>query len=166
MHSFLASIRASIILKESGIMPGNSKKRVKRNHRSGKPAPSAQPTKTAQSASAAPKRQRSTLLTVFLILIIVSGIVEAAVYIGQRRSDAVLTAPVLLALGIVHALANIAAAFGIWNWKKWGLYVYAASGVLGVIVGTIAVGVGAVFAGVLPVIIIAYLVKAHWSWFE
>jgi hypothetical protein len=148
------------------IMPGPSKKRAKNNSRRSRPAPRPQATAAAVAVKAAPQRTRSTLLTVLLVLIIASGVLAAAVFIAQRRSDAVLTAPVVLALGIVHAVGNVVGAIGIWNWKKWGLYVYAASAVLGVIIGVFAVGVLAIMAGVLPVIILAYLVKEHWAWFE
>jgi uncharacterized membrane protein (DUF2068 family) len=106
------------------------------------------------------------LLTIFLIIIIGTGILQAVLYIAQRRSDSVLDAPVLLALGILHAVLNVIAALGIWNWKKWGIYLYIASSILGVIIGVIAVGPIAFFSMLLPAIILGYLLIGKWAWFE
>ena len=126
---------------------------------------SSKSSKSSKSTSQ-PKKERGTFLTLFLILIIASGIFQAVIYIVQRRQDATLTMPVVLALAIVHAVLNVIAGFGIWNWKKWGVYLYVASSILGVIIGTIAVGPSAFFSMLLPAIILGYLVAAKWSWFE
>jgi uncharacterized membrane protein (DUF2068 family) len=74
--------------------------------------------------------------------------------------------PIVLALAIVHAVLNVIAGFGIWNWKKWGVYLYVASSILGVVIGVIAIGPSAFFSMLLPAIILGYLVAAKWAWFE
>ncbi len=110
-------------------------------------------------------KERGIFLSTFLILVIASGIFQAAIYIVERRQDSELTMPILLFLGIVHAVLNIIAVIGIWNWKKWGVWIYLASAVLGVIIGVIAVGPIAFFSMLLPAIILGYLISAKWSWF-
>lgn len=119
-----------------------------------------------KSGSTSQPKERGTLLTIFLILIIASGILQAVVFIVQRQQSAALSAPLLLGLGILHAVLNVIAALGIWIWKKWGVYLYIASSVLGVIIGVIAVGPIAFFSMLLPVIILGYLIAAKWSWFD
>ncbi len=67
---------------------------------------------------------------------------------------------------VVHFLANIAAAVGIWYWKKWGLYVYAASTILALVAGLISVGIWSLFYMVLPLAIIGWVLRSKWSYFE
>jgi hypothetical protein len=124
------------------------------------------PSSSSKSASSQPKKERGIFLATFLILVIASGIIQAVLYVAQRRQEAELTMPIILVLGIVHATLNVIAAIGIWNWKKWGVYLYIGSSVLGVIIGVIAVGPIAFFSMLLPVILLGYLIAAKWSWFE
>jgi hypothetical protein len=112
------------------------------------------------------KKERGWAMTLVLIAIIGSGILEAVIFYLQRQSTSVVQAPVLLGMGILHAILNIIAAVGIWNWKKWGVYLYAASAVLGVVIGVLAMGGMGAIAAILPVVILGYLVAAKWSWFE
>jgi hypothetical protein len=67
---------------------------------------------------------------------------------------------------IVHMLANVVAALGIWFWKKWGLYVYAASAILALVAGLISVGIWSAFYMVLPVAILGWLVRTKWAYFD
>ena len=156
-----------------------SKRSNRRNNRKPSSHPSSsssQPTSSSnqpkstssqtKSTSNQPKKERGVLLATFLILVIASGIIQAVLYVAQRRQDADLAMPIILALGIVHAALNVIAAIGIWNWKKWGVYLYIGSSVLGVIIGVIAVGPIAFFSMLLPVILLGYLIATKWSWFE
>ena len=136
------------------------------SHQTSSSAPAKSTSSSSKSTSSQPKKERGVLLATFLILVIASGIIQAVLYVAQRRQDADLTMPIILALGIVHAVLNVIAAIGIWNWKKWGVYLYIGSSVLGVIIGVIAVGPIAFFSMLLPVILLGYLIAAKWSWFE
>jgi uncharacterized membrane protein (DUF2068 family) len=60
----------------------------------------------------------------------------------------------------------VIAAIGIWNWKKWGIYLYLVSTAIGVVIGVIAVGPIAFFSMLLPAILLGYLISAKWSYFE
>ena len=147
-------------------MSSKRKNRPRNRNRSSTTSQSSTSKSPANSKVQPQKKERGWLLTLFLILIIGSGILEAVLYIVQRRQDSVLQAPVLLALAILHAVLNVIAGIGVWYWKKWGVYLYVASSVLGVIIGVIAVGPIAFFSVLLPVIILGYLIAAKWSWFE
>jgi hypothetical protein len=67
---------------------------------------------------------------------------------------------------VVHFLANVVAAVGIFYWQKWALYVYAASTVIAVVVGLLTVGIWSVFYMLLPLVIIGWLLRTKWSYFE
>jgi hypothetical protein len=76
--------------------------------------------------------------------------------------------PWLISLMVVHFLANVAAAIGIWYWKKWGVYIYIGSTILAVIVGLITTGLGmySVFYFALPLVIVGWLLRTKWDYFE
>jgi len=65
----------------------------------------------------------------------------------------------------LHFLANVVAAIGIWNWQKWGPYVYAGSTILALVIGLVTVGIWSVFYMVLPLAILGWLLRTKWSYF-
>jgi len=66
----------------------------------------------------------------------------------------------------LHSLANVIAVVGIWFWKKWALYIYAASTVLALSVGLIALGAWTVFYLIVPFAILGWMLRAKWNLFE
>lgn len=147
-----------------------------------KPNPSNQKSKPgAQNRNKAGKpikKEHGFWLTFALVLMVVSGIVAAIFYIAARAgvkgtypglitiADAPTTYTIALTSMIVHNLANIVAAAGIWFWKKWALYVYAASAIIALVAGLITVGAWSVFYMVLPVAIVGWLLRTKWNFFE
>jgi len=131
-----------------------SSKNMQRNQKKGKKAP---------------KKTRGTLLTIALIVMVLHGL-AAAIFYAVARQDAIQTnymdRPWLIGLMSLHFLANVVAAVGIWYWKKWAMYVYAGSTILAVVVGLLSVGVWSVFYMVLPLVIIGWLLRTKWSYFE
>ena len=109
---------------------------------------------------------RSIWVTIFLVLMMLHGIVATYFFYTLRTQEAALERHMILSLMVLHSLANILAAVGIWYWKKWGLYVYAASTILGVVIGYISVGAYALFYMALPILILGYLLRLHWDYFE
>ncbi len=109
---------------------------------------------------------------------VVSGIAAAIFYISARAgvrgtypgvitiTDASTSQTIALTLMILHNLANIVAAAGIWFWKKWALYIYAGSAILALVAGLISVGAWSVFYMVLPVAIVGWLLRTKWNFFE
>ena len=73
--------------------------------------------------------------------------------------------PELIGLMILYWVANVIAMLGIWFWKRWVIYVYAASTMLA-IVGLLATGMWSVFYFFLPLAILGYMLRTKWDYFE
>jgi len=67
----------------------------------------------------------------------------------------------------VLGIAGIAGLIGIWQWKKWGLFLYLGTGAV-VFFLNLALGVGIAMscAGLVGLAIIGALVKPNWPYFE
>ena len=115
-----------------------------------------------------PRKIRGTWLTIALVVIILHGLLAAVYYAVAKVSSAYLDRPWLISLMVVHFLANVIAAIGIWYWKKWGVYIYIGSTILAVIVGLITTGLGmySVFYFALPLIIVGWLLRTKWDYFK
>jgi cell division protein FtsW (lipid II flippase) len=117
----------------------------------------------------APVKTRGTLLTIALVVIVLHGL-AAAVFYAAARQDALSTAyvsrPWLIALMSLHFLLNVVAAVGIWFWKKWAIYIYAASTILAVVVGLLSIGIWSIFYMVLPFVILGWLLRTKWDYFK
>ena len=104
-------------------------------------------------------------MTVALVVIILHGLLAAVYYAVARLDTTYLDRPWALGLMALHFLANVVAAIGIWNWQKWGLYVYAGSTILALVIGLVTVGIWSVFYMVLPLAILGWLLRTKWSYF-
>jgi predicted MFS family arabinose efflux permease len=114
-----------------------------------------------------PRKERGFWLTFALVVMAVHGVFAAFLYYSPTLSPApTIQRPWILGLMVVHSLANIVAAVGIWYWKKWALYVYAASTVIALVVGLMSVGIWSVFYMVLPLAIVGWLLRTKWDYFE
>lgn len=111
------------------------------------------------------KKQHGVVLTIALVLMAVHGIGAAYLYHTMSTAPTV-QRPWILGMMVLHFLANIAAAIGIYYWKKWGLYVYAVSTIIAVVAGLLSVGVWSVFYMVLPLAILGYLIQSKQHYFE
>lgn len=122
--------------------------------------------KSTRRKSKSHPKERGTWLTLALVIMVLHGAFGAYLYYTVRVGEPYLDRPWILTLMVVHFLANILAAVGIWYWKKWGLFVYAASTVLAVVVGLLSIGVWSVFYFVLPLVIFGYILRSKWEYFE
>lgn len=96
-------------------------------------------------------------MTVALVLVILHGIFMAAVYWTTRQNVGD-SSPVALTLLLLTAAADVIAGFGMWNWKRWGLYLYAAATLVKTIVFLIYTGdLIMIFGGLLPALVVAYI---------
>jgi hypothetical protein len=123
---------------------------------------------SAQRSTARQKvvhKERGTVLTILLVVMALHGMFAAYFYYVVRTQEAALSRPMVISLMVVHSLANIAAAAGIWYWKKWALYVYGASTVLALVVGLISVGIWSVFYMILPLVIVGWVLRTKWEYF-
>ena len=108
-------------------------------------------------------KERGPILTILLIIMAIHGIFAAYLYsVGAPEVER----PWIISMMVVHSLADIAAVVGIYYWKKWGLYVYAASTVLALVAGLLSVGVWSVFYMVLPLAILGWVLRSKWGYFE
>ncbi|MGW8250322.1 MAG: hypothetical protein ACWGO1_06740 [Anaerolineales bacterium] len=71
----------------------------------------------------------------------------------------------ILSLMVLHSLANVIAAVGIWYWKKWALYLYALSTVVALVVGLLVAGPFSIFHMVLPLVILGWVMRTKWDYF-
>ncbi len=106
------------------------------------------------------KKERGTLLTVLLLLILVYSAFTTWVAYTNLKADYGPSVPwVLPALFLISA-ADIVAAFAMLYWKKWGIYLYAISRVAAAAIHLLLTGsLLVVFADLLPVSIIAYVIQ-------
>ena len=123
------------------------------------------PTKAA--AQTEPAKQRNTLLTIALVLVILHGILVVALFWAGAPETQRTVGSIALWLTILAAVGDVVAAVGMWNWKRWGIYLYA--------IATVAAAVGALlatgsmlflFGSMLPAIIVLYIVAMQRDKFE
>ena len=104
-------------------------------------------------------------MTIAIVLIVLHGLVAAYAYNAYRLDTAYLSKPWVSGLMAVHSLANVIAALGIFWWKKWGLYIYAGSTILAVVLGLITIGIWSLFYFVLPAVIVGWILRTKWDYF-
>jgi hypothetical protein len=122
-------------------------------------------TKSGNKKNTPVKKKHGAILTIALVIMAVHGIFAAYIYSTLNTAPEV-NRPWIISLMVVHFLANIVAAIGIYFWKKWGMYVYAFSTILALIVGLISVGIWSTFYMVLPFVIIGWLLRTKWDYFD
>jgi hypothetical protein len=124
--------------------------------------------KTGSKGKATPQvkhKEHGAVLTIVIILIAFHGIIAAAAYNSMTTAPDV-NRPWIAGLMVLHSLANIVAAAGIYSWKKWGLYLYAASTVVAIVAGLLSVGMWSVFYMLLPAVIVGWLLRTKWDYFD
>ena len=127
--------------------------------------PKAAPSKATTQTK--PAKQRNTLLTVALVLVILHAILVLALFwFGAPEAQRTVGSIALWLTGL-SAIADIVAAVAMWFWKQWGIYLYA--------IATVAAAVGALlatgsmlflFGALLPAIIVLYIVAMQRNKFE
>lgn len=122
-------------------------------------------TKTKKKAEQKKHKEHGFWLTIALVIMAIHGIIAAYFYYSLSNAPEA-QRPWILTLMVVHSLANIVAAWGIFAWKKWALYVYAGSTILALIAGLISVGALSIFYMVLPLVIVGWLLRSKWANFE
>jgi hypothetical protein len=111
------------------------------------------------------KKEHGALLTIALVLMAVHGVFATYLYNAMSNAPEV-QRPWIISMMVLHSLANIVAAAGIYAWKKWALYVYAGSTILALVAGLLAIGAWSTFYMVLPLAIVGWLLREKWDNFE
>lgn len=110
-------------------------------------------------------RDRGFWLSLILVVMAVHGIIGTFLYTTIRAGETP-DRPWIVSLMVLHSLANVLAAVGIWLWKKWSLYVYAASTALAIFVGLVSIGIWSLGYMFLPFAIIGWVLRTKWDYFE
>ena len=118
------------------------------------------------------KPKRSGLLTFAIILIIISNLILAAAVHSLKGNLAPDAPAFLIWLTWLSALGSVAGGVAMWFWKKWGLHLYVIT-TIAIVVFTfiiyMAAGAavwGMIMGGLLPMIVVLYIVKPQWRYFD
>lgn len=143
-------------------MANKTKSKSKSNQQQQKQV--SKPVSKSQTSKKPVHKTRGFWLTAALVVMVLSGIV-AAVFYNAANTPEVDRTRILTAMVIANLL-DVIAAVGIWFWKKWGLYVYVAATIIALIAGLVTVGMWAAFYLVLPAVIVGWLLRTKWSYFD
>jgi hypothetical protein len=125
--------------------------------------------RTDMSTVGSTERKRGGCLTAFLILMLIANPLTGLYYLlaGSTVRESLPTLPewAIPTLGVL-ALANFAFAIGIWQWKKWGVYGFAGTSLVALVVNAISIGIPAALFGLVGLGLLAYLVRPHWNQME
>jgi len=110
---------------------------------------------------------RGGLLTFAIILVIFFNLLLAAAIHSLKGTLAPDAHIGLIVATWTFALASVVAGIAMWFWKKWGITLYVISSVAIVILTFIIYSLndvatwGMIMGGLLPVVIVLYIVKPH-----
>jgi hypothetical protein len=146
--------------KYTGTSQSVSKPSGKNNNSSGK--------KNGSAGKGPAERTRKPYLTAALVLILVVNIVLTVLLFNEKRVLELSFAEVPWEawVMILTNIANVVAAAALWNWKRWGLYVYLGSALVTALVLALAGMIGVGFGALAPVFIVGYLFSLNWKQFE
>lgn len=113
------------------------------------------------------KPERGTGWSIWLILIEAHSFIAAFATLSLVQSPESATRPWLIALMLISTACKAIAALGMWEWKRWGLYLY----VVGVL-GTMALAlvltnylITAAFYEAIPLLITGWLLRGKQQYF-
>ena len=112
-------------------------------------------------------KERGTWLSLWLILIMLHGLIASGLIWYFRAQDNESSPVWMLAILFILGVADIVAAIAAWYWKKWGLWLYVISTIVGIAVGLVLTRTQLiVFHDIIPLVILGYLVKDKQKWFD
>lgn len=106
------------------------------------------------------KKVRGTLLSVIIILIGLLGLL--GVYLARLtlKQEYLTQTTWVLPLLILAALLTVVAAIGLWQWKKWGIYLYVTTQIMAMIAHLVLTGsLYVVFYDAIPLLILGYVLN-------
>ncbi len=110
------------------------------------------------------EKRRGGCLSAFLIFIIIHSALATWLIWDLHAQGQPRAVPWALPVLLILSLADIVAAIGAWNWRKWGLVLYAISTAAGIAVGLMLTGSQlVVFHDIVPLTILGYLYKDKWA---
>jgi hypothetical protein len=109
---------------------------------------------------APPKKVRGGWLTAALIFIAVHAVITAVLLLVFKKQAAPIPTPWLWTAAVLVALAEIGGAVAMWFWKRWGLYLFIAAILAGIVVGFFVFpSLFTAFHGIIPVLILSYILQ-------
>jgi hypothetical protein len=109
---------------------------------------------------APPKKVRGGWLTAALIFIAVHAVFTAGLLLLYRKQSVPIPMPYLWAGAVLVALAEIGGAAGMWFWKRWGLYLFIAATLAGIVLGFFVYpALITAFHGIIPILILGYILQ-------
>lgn len=112
-------------------------------------------------------KQRNTLLTVALVAVIIHGLIMAAVYWTVLPEAQRGLQNIGVWLMFLTAVADVVAGVALWLWKRWGIYLYAASSAVSAVVIVLFTGdIFLLLGALLPAIIVLYIVMVQRHLFD
>ena len=114
-------------------------------------------------------KERGGWLTAWLIIIALHGVLATYLVFNALKQEYAPSKPLIITSLIFISTASVIAAIAIWYWKKWGLYLYAATIIIGMATHIVMTGsLLFVFFDIIPLAILGYLLNAHnkWRYFE
>ena len=108
------------------------------------------------------RKQRGTLLTILLVVILLHSIFASYLAYYTLKEDYSGSATWIIVSLVLVTLGNLVAAVGMWFWKKWAVYLYGAMAVVAGIVHIVLTGSTMVlFYDLIPVVILGYVIRVQ-----
>jgi hypothetical protein len=114
------------------------------------------------------KPSRGTGWSIWLILIVIHSFVAAFATLSLMRSPEGVTREWLVTLLLIFTAAKAIAALGMWEWKKWGLYLYvvAVLGTMGIALVLTSFLIWGIFYEAIPLLITGWLLRGKQEYFD
>jgi len=111
------------------------------------------------------KKERGFWLSFLLVIVFIRNIAGAIAIWGIRESQDETTAPLLITLLVILALADVVSAVAMWFWKQWGFYLFLISSAAAGTVGLLMTGFLLMIMGaILPPVILGYIIRLQNKW--
>lgn len=111
--------------------------------------------------------QRGCGLTGFLILVIILSVGRSLLYYYLLKQDYERDLVWVLPVLFIISLASLISGIGMWNWKRWGIYLYAGATLVSIAAGLILTGsIFVVFYELLPIAILGSILGQTSKYFE
>lgn len=114
------------------------------------------------------KPQRGTGWSIWLILIVIHSFIVVLATLSLMKTPDSYSRQWLITFLLLFTAAKAIAALGMWEWKKWGLYVYVV-GVLGTMAITLFLTgflIWGIFWEAIPLLITGWLLRGKQEYFE
>jgi hypothetical protein len=105
-------------------------------------------------------KERGGWLTAALVIIIIRNAAVAIWIFTLGKNNDVTTTTGMTILLILAALADAVSGIAMWYWKKWGLYLFVAATIVGMVLHTIVLGPFVIFHDIIGPAILAYILSA------